>query len=118
MYTVSSRDNERYCLSVLRKTCFEDLRTVDGVTLAKVAKRAGFVERVSDDYINRGFDSEHAVTHAYFDSLDRMVLMGRDLREILYPPVPKRLVEPALPVDYVEHERNGLLNHGSLSISV
>ncbi|KAK5981681.1 hypothetical protein GCK32_020410 [Trichostrongylus colubriformis] len=58
---------------------------------------------MSDDYINRGIDSEHAVAHAYFDILDRMALMGRDLREIVIPPVLERPVEPTLVTKKLEN---------------
>ncbi|KAK5973861.1 hypothetical protein GCK32_004112 [Trichostrongylus colubriformis] len=62
MYTVSPRDSERYCLRILLlntkgKTSFEDIRTVDGITLntfAEAAKRAGFLD--DDRYFRQSLE--------------------------------------------------------------
>ncbi|VDO76789.1 unnamed protein product [Haemonchus placei] len=48
---------------------------------------------MSDDYVYQGFDRQHAVALAYFDVLDRVATMGRDLREVIRPPTAER---PAL----------------------
>ncbi|KAK6013623.1 hypothetical protein OSTOST_21058 [Ostertagia ostertagi] len=62
MYTVSPRDNERYCLRILLlntkgKTSFEDIRTVDGITFstfAEAAKHAGFLD--DDRYFRQSLE--------------------------------------------------------------
>ncbi|KAK6014187.1 hypothetical protein OSTOST_20459 [Ostertagia ostertagi] len=61
-----------------------------------------FADAMSDDYISRGFDRELAVAFAYFDILDRMALIGKDLREIVSPPVAERPVAPTLAVNHEE----------------
>ncbi|KAK6020618.1 hypothetical protein OSTOST_13723 [Ostertagia ostertagi] len=71
---------------------------------------------MSDDYISRGFDRELAVAFAYFDILDRMALIGKDLREIVSPPVAERPVAPTLAVNHEEHERNGWIRCESLNV--
>ncbi|KAK6023902.1 hypothetical protein OSTOST_10298 [Ostertagia ostertagi] len=45
-----------------------------------------FAHAMSDDFIYRGMEPELAVAHAYFDVLDRMAVLGRDLRETVTPP--------------------------------
>nr|CDJ89004.1 Protein Y16E11A.2 [Haemonchus contortus] len=74
-----------------------------------------FSDMMSDNYEYQGFDRQYAVALAYFDVLDRVATMGRDLREVIRPPTAERPAISALPVDYAIYERSGLQQYESLS---
>ncbi|KAK6017851.1 hypothetical protein OSTOST_16619 [Ostertagia ostertagi] len=59
-----------------------------------------FANMMSDDYVHQGVDGESAIALAYFDILDRVATMGRDLRQIITPPTGERPALPLLPIDY------------------
>nr|CDJ88114.1 Protein F59H6.5 [Haemonchus contortus] len=75
-----------------------------------------FADAMSEDYMIQGLDRECAVATAYFDVLDKMALIGKDLREVVPPPVAERPEIPHVDVDYEENERTGLLRYESLNI--
>ncbi|XGW09148.1 hypothetical protein V3C99_011452, partial [Haemonchus contortus] len=52
---------------------------------------------------------------AYFDVLDKMALIGKDLRDVVSPPVEERPVIPNVEVNYEAHERSGQLRYESLN---
>ncbi|XGW13313.1 hypothetical protein V3C99_000002 [Haemonchus contortus] len=74
-----------------------------------------FAQAMSDDFFYQGIERELAIAHAYFDVLDRMAVLGRDLRETVTPPMAERPVAPPMTVDYEEHERNGMLQYETLN---
>ncbi|RCN40974.1 hypothetical protein ANCCAN_13079 [Ancylostoma caninum] len=91
MYTVSPRDVERYSLRILLlntkgKTSFEDLQCSKSF---------------------RGMNEEEAIAAAYFEVADRMLTLGRDLRQIVAPPAEQRLAVPDIPIDHRQYEREG-----------
>uniref|UniRef100_A0A7I4YNI1 ATP-dependent DNA helicase n=1 Tax=Haemonchus contortus TaxID=6289 RepID=A0A7I4YNI1_HAECO len=74
-----------------------------------------FSDVMSEDYVYQGFDRQHAVALAYFDVLDRVATMGRDLREVICPPTAERPAILAVPVDYASYERSGLQQYETLN---
>ncbi|KAK5966235.1 hypothetical protein GCK32_019801, partial [Trichostrongylus colubriformis] len=55
-----------------------------------------FADAMSDDYIHQGYNRELAIAFAYFDVLDRMALIGKNLEEMVSPPVAERPVAPSV----------------------
>uniref|UniRef100_A0A7I4Z6N0 ATP-dependent DNA helicase n=1 Tax=Haemonchus contortus TaxID=6289 RepID=A0A7I4Z6N0_HAECO len=58
---------------------------------------------------------QRAVALAYFDALDKMALIRKDLRDVITPPVEERPVIPNEEVNYEEYERLRLLRYESLN---
>ncbi|KAK6011028.1 hypothetical protein OSTOST_23897 [Ostertagia ostertagi] len=59
--------------------------------------------------INQGTECEFAVAHVYFDVLDRMAVLDRDLQETITPPLAEGPVAPPVTVNYEEHETNVII---------
>ncbi|KAK6727617.1 hypothetical protein RB195_005357 [Necator americanus] len=74
-----------------------------------------FSAPMADDYINRGLGAEEAIVVAYFDVADRMLLLGRDLAQIIVPPTNQRPSPPEVPIDYHQHESEGSRLYESLN---
>ncbi|RCN51900.1 hypothetical protein ANCCAN_01988 [Ancylostoma caninum] len=66
-----------------------------------------FAAAMADDYIHRGLGEEEAIAVAYYDVADRMLLLGRDLTQIVTPPANQRPVVPDAPVNYEHHQSEG-----------
>ncbi|KAK6012895.1 hypothetical protein OSTOST_21927 [Ostertagia ostertagi] len=75
-----------------------------------------FVDTMLDDYTNQGVDRDRAIAMAYFDVLDRVALMGRDLRQIVTPPTTERPVVPTVQMDHANYERIGLRQYETLNV--
>ncbi|KAK6751098.1 hypothetical protein RB195_002831 [Necator americanus] len=74
-----------------------------------------FSTSMADDYIKRGLGAEDAIVLSYFDVADRMLLLGRDLAQIVVPPVNQRPSLSDVPVDYRQHESEGSRLYESLN---
>ncbi|ETN71131.1 hypothetical protein NECAME_04694 [Necator americanus] len=62
-----------------------------------------------------GVGPEGVIAAAYFDIADRMLLLGRDLTQIVSPPANQRPSLTDVPVDYGQHESEGSRLYGLLN---
>ncbi|EYB85550.1 hypothetical protein Y032_0296g1695 [Ancylostoma ceylanicum] len=76
-----------------------------------------FAATMADDYIHRGLGEPEAVAMAYFDIADRMQLLGRDLAQVVVPPVNQRPSIPDVPIDYEHHEIEGARLYQTLNVN-
>ncbi|RCN35395.1 hypothetical protein ANCCAN_18746 [Ancylostoma caninum] len=74
-----------------------------------------FSVSMADDYILRGLGEEEAVEVAYFDVAESMLLLGRDLAQIVAPPTNQRPSVPDEPIDYRQHLSEGSRMYESLN---
>ncbi|ETN81077.1 hypothetical protein NECAME_08739 [Necator americanus] len=74
-----------------------------------------FSASMADDITNMGIGLKEAIVAAYFDVADRMLLLGRDLTQIVRRPANKLPSLPDVPVDYGQHESEGSRLYGSLN---
>ncbi|ETN73399.1 hypothetical protein NECAME_13545 [Necator americanus] len=70
---------------------------------------------MADDFTNMEVSPEEAIGAAYFDVADRMLLLGRDLIQIVRPHANQRPSLPDVPVDYSQHESEGSRLYASLN---
>ncbi|KAK6755776.1 hypothetical protein RB195_014271 [Necator americanus] len=74
-----------------------------------------FAASMADDFTNMGVSPGEAIAAAYFDVADRMLLLGRDLIQIVRPPANQRPSLPDVLVDYGQHESEGSRLYASLN---
>ncbi|EPB69310.1 hypothetical protein ANCCEY_11605 [Ancylostoma ceylanicum] len=74
-----------------------------------------FSTSMTDDYLYRGMNEEEALAAAYFEVADRMLTLGRDLRQIVAPPVEQRPAVPDVPIDHRQYESEGSRLYASLN---
>ncbi|KIH61240.1 hypothetical protein ANCDUO_08494 [Ancylostoma duodenale] len=74
-----------------------------------------FCALMAEDYIHRGLGEEEAIVVAYFDVADSMSLLGRDMMQMVPPPANQRPAVPDVPIDYQQHESQGLRLYDSLN---
>ncbi|XGW02733.1 hypothetical protein V3C99_014623 [Haemonchus contortus] len=74
-----------------------------------------FADAMSDDYIHQGMERELAVSFAYYDILDKMNLLGKDLTQFVTPPTRERPSLPRTFIDYEAYEREGNFQYETLN---
>jgi len=74
-----------------------------------------FWRSMAEDFIHQGVREDQAKILAYYDVLDRVSALGKDLRIFIKPPLGDRPEIPDAPIDYDKHKRDGSDKYDTLN---
>lgn len=74
-----------------------------------------FGRDMAEDFIHRGIPEAEAIVMAYYEVLDKVAALGKDLRMFIRPPQGERPEVPDAPIDYARHEREGSDRYDTLN---